>query len=190
MRGAALDVPPLYRPLEPEDVPEFHAARLLVLLEICGTGKTSRRIDGRTKLAKLDFFLRYPRFLERAQVELRQRGLPHTLFATRDVESEAPMIRYRYGPWDPDYRHYISFLESRGLLKVVGTTVLGVSLTPAGRKAASRFATSLAYAPLRERAEAMLGNLADWTGTRLKGFIYEVFEADVANLPLRAEIQP
>jgi hypothetical protein len=46
-------------PLSADSVVEFHAARLLLLLNLCGT---AGRIDGLTKLAKLDFFVRYPDF--------------------------------------------------------------------------------------------------------------------------------
>ena len=42
-------------PLLADDVLEFHAARLLLLFRVCGT---KDRIDGLTKMAKLDFFVR------------------------------------------------------------------------------------------------------------------------------------
>jgi len=51
---------PISLPLAADDILEFHAARLLLLLEICGT---AGRIDGLTKMAKLDFFKRYLDFL-------------------------------------------------------------------------------------------------------------------------------
>ena len=45
--------------LRADDIVEFHAARLLLLFDLCGT---SGRIDSLTKMAKLDFFVRYPDF--------------------------------------------------------------------------------------------------------------------------------
>ena len=48
-------------PLAADDIVEFHAARLLLLMEICGV---KGRIDGLTKMAKLDFFSRYPDFFQ------------------------------------------------------------------------------------------------------------------------------
>lgn len=142
---------PLYRALDPDDLLDFHAARLLILLEVCGGGDRSRRIDGRTKLAKLDFFLRYPRFLEEAHRQLAREGQVSRSFISEHPESEAPMIRYRYGPWDPRYRDYLAFLESRELLRVVGTTIEGYSLTAAGRRMAQALIQLPVFAPLVTR---------------------------------------
>ena len=55
---------PVSLPLAADDIVEFHAARLLLLMEICGV---KGRIDGLTKMAKLDFFSRYPDFFEVAR---------------------------------------------------------------------------------------------------------------------------
>ncbi|MGW1659448.1 hypothetical protein [Streptomyces atratus] len=63
-------VPPLHRPWDPDDSPDFHAARLLLLIHLCG--QQGSYIAGRTKFARLDFFLRYPGFLERAHAALPQ----------------------------------------------------------------------------------------------------------------------
>jgi hypothetical protein len=183
-------LPPLHRAFDPDEILDFHASRLVILLEICGRGTRARRIDGRTKLAKLDFFLRYPRFLERAQGELARRGRPHTAFTSIGPEREAPMIRYRYGPWDPDYREYVAFLQARGLVRIVGTNVEGISLTARGRSVAGRLLAATEFRPLVERAEAMIGNLSGWTGSALKDFIYEVFQQEIAELPMREEIEP
>ncbi len=176
---------PLYRTFDPDDLLDFHAARLLVLLEICGAGDRSRRIDGRTKLAKLDFFLRYPRFLREAQLTL---GMEES--STLDNELEAPMIRYRYGPWDPKYRDYLAFLEARGLLRVVGSDIEGYSLTASGRRTAQALIENEAFAPLVLRAQSMIGNLADWNGTQLKSFIYERFAREVGDLQFHEVIDP
>lgn len=177
---------PLYRTFDPDDLLDFHAARLLVLLEICGAGDRSRRIDGRTKLAKLDFFLRYPRFLREAHSTL---GIDEAS-SVPETELEAPMIRYRYGPWDPKYRDYLAFLEARGLLRVVGSDVDGYSLTALGRRTASDLIENAAFAPLVLRARSMIGNLAGWNGTQLKNFIYERFAREVGDLQFHEVIDP
>lgn len=181
---------PLYRTVDPDDLLDFHAARLLILLEVCGSGDRSRRIDGRTKLAKLDFFLRYPRFLEEAHRHLAEQGRLSHPFIASAPEREAPMIRYRYGPWDPSYRDYLGFLESRGLLRVVGTDVEGYSLTPSGRRVAGSLMSRPVFAPLVERARNMAGNLSEWTGSELKDFIYRAFAKEVGELSYREVIEP
>jgi hypothetical protein len=192
MGSVGLDqIPPLYRSIEPDAMLEFHAARLLILLDVCGRrGAFTRRIDGRTKLAKLDFFLRYPQFLERAQSVLAARSEPHRSFEAVGPEREAPMIRYRFGPWDPRYRDFLAFLETRGLLRVVGQSTEGYSLTASGRRLAEEFAERPEFKAIVERATTMVGNLADWSGSALKDFIYEVFEREVTTLSSRQEIRP
>lgn len=49
-----------------EENDNLHLARLLVLLKAFSGRDGTKTIDGLTKLAKLDFFLRYPTYLERA----------------------------------------------------------------------------------------------------------------------------
>lgn len=82
--------------LAADDIVEFHAARLLLLLSVCGV---SGRIDGLTKMAKLDFFARYPHFFEVARAAA---GPLHALDAPSRTESdeavEAAMVRHHYGP--------------------------------------------------------------------------------------------
>ncbi len=60
---ASLHCYPAGLPLTADQITEFHAARLMLLLHLCGV---KNRIEGLTKLAKLDFFVRYPAFFLRA----------------------------------------------------------------------------------------------------------------------------
>src|SRR5262245_34423509 len=77
--------------------------RLLLLIEAFTAGDSQEGIRGLTKLAKLDFLLRYPTFLERA-LHARNRST-HSVkvkpFERLSVESR--MVRYRFGPWDHRY---------------------------------------------------------------------------------------
>jgi hypothetical protein len=73
IRGRISAIERFDEPLDVDDVPEFHAARLLLLLRFYGRSPGGE-IAGRTKLAKLDFFVRYPRFLEAAVARLRSEG--------------------------------------------------------------------------------------------------------------------
>lgn len=186
------EVPPLHQPYEPDDIPAFHAARLLLLIEVCGTGDRSRAIEGSTKLAKLDFFLRYPSFLARAHSELRARGEVVPTTPPGPASVEAPMIRYRFGPWDPRYRDYVAFLESRELLRVVRgpRNTRKLSLTSRGRKTAKGIMADPAYDEIGTRAEAMVGNLASWQGSQLKDFIYELLVDEVGKRQMGEVIVP
>jgi len=182
-------LPPAHRPLEADALAEFHAARLLLLMLTCGEGQ-ARRINGRTKLVKLDFFLRYPRFLEMAQRQLALAGRSFQVYEADGAETEAPMIRYRYGPWDPRYRDVVAFLESRGLVRAVGTRTEALSMTASGKQVAAEVAADPRFEPLVRRAEILAGTLAEWTGTQLKDFIYATFPREVSALELRRRIEP
>ena len=93
--------------LSADDILEFHAARILLLIRFCGTAS---RIDGLTKLAKLDFFARYPDFFEAVRSPSASESVPKT----HAVESA--MIRHHYGPWDKRYYHVLASLEAKGVV--------------------------------------------------------------------------
>ena len=91
-----------------EDNPKLHLARLLILLKEFESKKGGPGIEGKTKLVKLDFLLRYPVYLERA---LKEKEIPESTIAIMEYERssiESTMIRYRFGPWDPRYDTFIN----------------------------------------------------------------------------------
>src|SRR4051812_10653551 len=82
---------PQYIPEADESI-EFHAARVLLLIYYVGETST-KKISGRTKLAKLDFFVRYPTYLVEAA------RIKHVKTSIAPVaRPESLMIRYKYGP--------------------------------------------------------------------------------------------
>ncbi len=156
-----------------ESVP-LHAARLLILLDVFASD-TDDSIEGMTKLAKLDFLLRYPVLLERAlvaknkstrSVELEE----HELFS---VESE--MVRYRFGPWDHRYRKILNLLISKGLAKanIEGRKVV-ISPTAEGRDKARELSGDGAFEAYVRRAKVLKTHF-DVNGTNLMKFIYQTF---------------
>lgn len=178
-------------PLDVEDIPEFHAARLLVLLRITGQGNTCI-IRGRTKLVKLDFFVRYPQFLSAALKRLASQGRAVPAYDAGSEAVEASMIRYRFGPWDPRYYNLISYLQGRDLIRVGGGagSTETYSLTPLGKSLADEISADDPYRPLVERCLVVKSSLSSYTGTELKDFIYDTFIDEVAALRWGAIIEP
>src|SRR6266536_5471076 len=91
-------------------------ARLLLLIDAFSSPDVG--LEGRTKLAKLDFLLRYPAFFRRA---LAKRA-PHAALPPDEEDEdliETQMVRYRYGPWDPAYFSLLGSLIGRGLIRPV-----------------------------------------------------------------------
>jgi hypothetical protein len=164
---------PLSSPVLADDLLEFHAARLLLLLAECGV---TGRIDGLTKLAKLDFFVRYPQFFNRACERL---GSQATSTAT---SVEASMVRYKYGPWDERYYHILPFLESIGLIAVHShDKSIEFVLTDAGRQEARSLAQHPAYEDLVGQMRQVGRLLGKKTGSSLKKLIYELFATEVVH---------
>jgi hypothetical protein len=167
--------------------PQYHAARLILLVDAL-TGKRSK-LNGLTKLAKLDFLLRYPMMLERL---LNADGLswPPGIEPTESEREavESRMIRYRYGPWDESYYPLIGSLVGRGLAVADrdhrGATT--IALTAFGRTAASQLRELPEWAVVAARCR-LLADHYDVTGNKLKERIYTELP-DVVDRPHRAEI--
>lgn len=148
-------------------------ARLLVL--IAAFSGRQEGLQGRTKLAKLDFLLRYPEFLERA---LLDRGVDPEVVAMATVERnpiEQRMVRFRYGPWDPSYFALLGSLIGRQLVEVIPySRGLGYRATPAGKALTKTLATEPAWSETKRRAD-LLKRHFDLSGSTLKDMIYRLF---------------
>lgn len=156
---------------------DFHMSRLLLLLAANSVGKSPNKpIDGLTKLAKLDFFLRYPNCLERALVADGHQQIEANIQDFERTTIEAKMVRYRYGPWDHRYRRWISLMAARGLVGVglQGRTVQ-IWLTPLGREISEMVAESPFHVVLWHRAKVIAKRFGAKSGTALMEFVYDTF---------------
>lgn len=162
---------PASLPLAADDVVEFHAARILLLVSLCGT---ANRIDGLTKMAKMDFFARYPEFFDIA------RGHAKGQSATDTTMVESAMVRHHYGPWDKRYYHVLAHLEAKGLITVSKDkkTYL-IKLTDVGRERAKQLAAKPSFAALVARMKEIKEAFGKRSGSFLKDMIYEVFDREV-----------
>jgi len=160
---------------ELDSQPDLHAARLLVLISAFSAPGQGEAVEGLTKLAKLDFLLRYPVMLERA---LDAKGR-----STRDVQLEnherlsveSQMVRYRFGPWDHRYREFLNILIGKGLVtvSVEGRKVV-IGPTELGRTMASELSASPEFQDYARRS-SLLKRHFDMQATTLMRFIYKTF---------------
>src|ERR1700680_305778 len=124
-----------------ESNPELHCARLLILLEAFATDEGTGEVEGLTKLAKLDFLLRYPVMLERALLAKRQSTRAVAVEEQERHSVEYAMVRYRFGPWDPRYREFLNILVAKGLVNIsVEGRKVTITATASGREVAARLA--------------------------------------------------
>jgi hypothetical protein len=143
-------------------------ARLLLLIDA----------EGRVKLAKLDFLLRYPVHLRRV---LLNRGVDADRLQELD-ENEAPldsrMMRFRYGPWDPSYYAVLGSLIGRGLVEVeplAGSGGFGYRTTASGAGFAEQLLADEIFYKVGDRAKLLRRHL-DKSGRTLKDYVYELPE--------------
>ena len=154
---------------------DLHLSRLLILVLAFAEDDRVGAVEGLTKLAKLDFLLRYPTMLERA---LSAKGHSTRDMIVEDHERhsvESAMVRYRFGPWDHRYREFLNVMVAKGLatLSVEGKKVV-ISLTAQGRDLATSLADSTEFEQYARRAQILKKHF-DLTGTNLMRFIYKTF---------------
>jgi hypothetical protein len=157
----------------------YHQARVLLLVNtVAATQGHSGKVDGLTKLAKLDFLLRYPA-LAPDVLDALDPGDLRLQLSEEDMadpaEAESPMIRYKYGPWDDRYYPVIGALVGRGLLRYARGRRGSVALvpTPAGRELARQLAAASEWAGMADRSRAIAEASAGMTGNALKDLIYQ-----------------
>lgn len=162
-----------------ENDDSLHLARLLILLGSADARKTTsatkaRAIEGITKLAKMDFLLRYPTCLERVLTKLNREPADVAVQERERTSIETKMIRFRYGPWDARYRRWLGLLSSRGLVRlaVEGNTIV-IGLTESGRALAETVKDNGLFSELVRRSDLTVRAVGSMSATRLKDFIYE-----------------
>jgi len=171
-------VQPASVPLMADDILEFHAARVLLLIAICGTNDA---LSSLTKMAKLDFFVRYPDFYLAAVAGDNSVGAPRE----HKASVEAAMVRHHYGPWDKRYYHILAFLEACRLITVRKSgRSIRLTLTKLGKNRAKRLSGMSAFAKLRSHMEEVGAAFGAKTGNELKTLIYQTFDEEIRRKPL------
>jgi hypothetical protein len=155
-------------------------ARLLLLIDAFSHKSTGgeRYLEGRVKLAKLDFLLRYPHHLSRVLLAHGARSGEVEKIDYNDGPLDARMIRYRYGPWDPSYYAVLGSLIGRGLVDVkplTGNIGFGYRTSESGAEVAGSLREDESFARLIDRLR-LLRRYLDKSGTTLKSYLYELPE--------------
>lgn len=163
-----------------EATPESIARVLLLVDAFSRQGKHDRTLEGRVKLAKLDFLMRYPWHLARLLDERPNTGvaIERALSVMDASPVDSRMMRYRYGPWDPSYYAVLGSLIGRGLVQVVplaGRNGLGYRTTAKGMVLAGSLRDDESFRELDERAKDLRRHL-DLSGSSLMKLLYTLPE--------------
>ena len=168
---------------------DLHQA--LVLLLVDTVAGDSGALDGLTKLAKLDFLLRYPAFLERLIDQQAIKGaMTENVRPNADErrEVESRMLRYKYGPWDDRYYSIVGALVGRGLIEYVPSRGrVALKSTDGGRAIANALRTDPAWTTVAARCLLLKEVLGRMSGNRIKELIYNNLP-EVVDRPHRTEI--
>ncbi len=147
-------------------------ARILLLINAFTT--TTQSLEGRTKLAKLNFLLRYPSFMQRALAIRTSNQVMEVAFEEQH-NIEGRMIRYRYGPWDPSYYAILGRLIGKGLIEIVPNKLgLSYRTTERGSQIAKALAKEDSWSETSLRIKLLKQNF-NLSGSTLKDFIYKHF---------------
>jgi len=165
-----------------DEIVEFHASRLLLLIDICGKKDRNfnlKRIEGFTKLAKLDFFIRYPEFFLRAVKDKDE------LLKIENIEQESKMIRFHYGPFDKRYYHIIPYLISKGCVKITNkNNRYDFYITDIGMQITDELKTIHSFDELIFNISKVNDIFGSYSGTKLKEMVYDLFDEEVAQKKL------
>ena len=172
--------------LSADDIVEFHLARILLLIKICGRKK---RIAGLTKFAKLDYFVRYPEFYLRAKSSVKDHPNPDTEPTGKRQSVESSMVRHHYGPWDKRYYQLLAQLSAFGLISVEKSkNTYNIELTETGAEYADKLSADDAFDDLTTHMADVSKTFGGKNGTWLKNLIYQTFEEEVADRPMGKDI--
>lgn len=162
---------------------EYHEARLLLLVN--AVSNRSGSLDGLTKLAKLDFLVRYPNMLRRLLVQdaIDISDVDGTEILPTSSAVESRMMRYKYGPWDNLYYPLVASLVSKGLLESTeGRGIITLAPTGMGLEVAAALRVSGPWESIASRCELVVDRY-NLTGNALKERIYADLP-DVVSRPI------
>ena len=157
------------------DDEDLHFARLLILLRVFSTKSGTKEINSLTKLAKLDFLLRYPLLLVKA-LKITERDSSKVSLEEYERHSiESKMVRFKYGPWDFKYKKFLTLMFAKELISIRTTNTSNfIGLTNKGLKISDKLCNLEQYRNVVNRTK-ILKRYFDKSGNKLKNFIYNTF---------------
>ena len=170
-----------------EDEDDLHLARVLILIYFV-TSFGKKPIAGITKLVKLDFLLRYPKALERG-LEYLEKSTDIINIKQYEVENiESKMIRFKYGPWDTNYRTILTILSSKNLIdiKEIKKTTY-IELSSLGGSISEKLILIDEFSDYVKRSRIIKSNFSNLPATKLKDLMYDLVP-EIKNVKMGEDI--
>ena len=171
-----------------EDLEHQQLRVLLLIGAVSKVPGNGNKLDGLTKLAKLDFIARYQE--AEPSVAAKLSGDTATTSHKSSISiTTTPMIRYRYGPWDDRYYPVIGALVGRGLVCYTRGKrgSVAMSVTALGRKIIQQLEKDDLWAPVAARYMSVADRFGARSGNSLKEAVYAALP-ELMDVPLGTEL--
>ncbi|MBZ9688443.1 hypothetical protein G9F72_019115 [Clostridium estertheticum] len=156
--------------------------RMLMLMYTFAGRNQTGKIEGITKLAILDFLLRYPVALDKALENIESQG-NKTIYKKKfklqsyEVNSiDAKMMKFNFAPWDFKYRRIVHILSAKDLIRINTDgkkTVLVI--TSKGIDTSNKIKILKDYEYLIVRCSIVKTVFGSWSQKKLIEMIYSTF---------------
>lgn len=156
--------------------------RMLILIYTFAGKNGTGKIEGISKLAILDFLLRYPVALDKMLENQELKGnktINHKRFQLQSYEVnsiDAKMMKFNFAPWDFKYRRIVSILKAKDLIQVNldgKKTVLRIKSN--GIDTAKKIQDLKDYEYLVVRCKIIKSVFGSWSQKKLIDMIYIIF---------------
>lgn len=152
---------------------ETQLSRIIILIYELSGKEFNARIKGINKIAKLDFLLKYPTYLNEI-LSASNTNVRVSIESFENDSIETLMSSYLYTPWDMKYRKYFNLLISKDLISIgfedddyyIQITSKGVSLVQ------SLYENKL-FNEFQKRASVIRTHFGSYTDNYLSKIFYD-----------------
>lgn len=156
--------------------------RMLMLMYTFAGRNETGKIEGITKLAILDFLLRYPVALDKALEKLECQGnktIDKKRFKLQSYEInsiDAKMMKFNFVPWDFKYRRIVYILKAKDLIHIdTDGKKIVLAITAKGINTSKKIKNLKDYEYLIARCSIVKTVFGSWSKKKLIDMIYSTF---------------
>ncbi|MDQ0090114.1 putative type IV restriction endonuclease [Paenibacillus anaericanus] len=153
---------------------ELHIIRILVLIYTLIGAKKDKVTIELTKLAKMDFLLRYPSALDSALLNLyKQKDVSITEAEKNNIETN--ILSFRFSPWSSDFRRLMVLLNAKSLIKWEQRgKYLDIYHTPKGIELFKEVLKFKEFESMIKQSQAIKTNISNLSGLKLDSLLSKV----------------
>ncbi|MFC3750099.1 hypothetical protein [Paenibacillus sp. GCM10012306] len=153
---------------------ELHIIRILILIHSLIGNKKDKVTVELTKLAKMDFLLKYPSALDSALTNLnKQKDVSITEAEKNNIETN--ILSFRFSPWSSDFRRLMVLLNAKSLIKWERRErYLDIYQTPKGLELYKEVLKYTEFKSMIKQSQAIKTNISNLSGINLDSLLSKV----------------